>query len=373
MRRAYFDLRGVPPSPEEAARFLNDTKPGAYERLLDQLLASPQYGERWGRHWLDAAGYVDTQAKDFDAVKYDIAEGMWRYRDYVIKATNDDKPWNRFLTEQMAGDELVDWRTAKKYTPEIVESLAATGYLRNVLDITDDDITNLPVERYEALFKLMEKVSSSTMGLTMACARCHTHKFDPIPQRDYYRMLALFTNALNPTSWIQPKKRIQYTVSKAEQGEIEHHNKEVDRAVGELKEQLAKVRGPYEQRLLEDKLKALPEAIQDDVRLALATAEDKRDEVQKFLVRKFGKVLAVSDEEVAKVLKEADAPTLKRLECRFKRGKGIAENWMLFRPWMSVSPLPFDCYSVEARSPGPKVTPGFLIHSPRQSRCHTSA
>ena len=156
---------------------------------------------------------------------------MWHYRDYVIKSTNDDKPWNRFLTEQVAGDELVDWRNATKYTPETIELLTATGYLRNVLDITDDDITNLPVERYEALFKMMEKVSSSTMGLTMACARCHTHKFDPIPQRDYYRMLALFTNALNPTSWIPPKNRIQPTVSKSEQEEIERHNKEVDRAL----------------------------------------------------------------------------------------------------------------------------------------------
>ena len=212
LRRAYFDLLGIPPTPEEAAAFLNDTKPGAYERLLDRLLASPQYGERWGRHWLDAAGYVDTQAKDFDAMKPDIAEGMWHYRDYVIKSINDDKPWNRFLTEQLAGDELVDWRTSTKYTPETVELLTATGYIRNVLDITDDDITNLPVERYEALFKMMEKVSSSTMGLTMQCARCHSHKFDPIPQRDYYRMLALFTNALNPTSWIQPKNRVQPTV-----------------------------------------------------------------------------------------------------------------------------------------------------------------
>ena len=96
--------RKLPPS--------STTKPGAYERLIDRLLASPHYGERWGRHWLDAAGYVDTQAKDFEAIRPDIAQGMWHYRDYVIKSTNDDKPWNRFLTEQVAGDEMVDWRNA---------------------------------------------------------------------------------------------------------------------------------------------------------------------------------------------------------------------------------------------------------------------
>src|SRR5207237_284523 len=146
------------------------------ERLIDRLLASPQYGERWGRHWLDVAGYVDTTDKDFEPSHAQLAEGIWRYRDYVIRSINSDKPWDRFLTEQIAGDELIDWRKAPKYTPETLDLLAATGYMRTVLDITDADITNLPVERYEALFKLVEKVSSSTLGLTVGCARCHTHK-----------------------------------------------------------------------------------------------------------------------------------------------------------------------------------------------------
>jgi len=362
LRRAYFDLLGIPPSPEEAFAFLNDTKPSAYERLIDRLLASPQYGERWGRHWLDAAGYVDTQAKDFEATKYDIAEGMWHYRDYVIKATNDDKPWNRFLTEQIAGDELTDWRNAKKYTPETVELLTATGYLRNVLDITDDDITNLPVERYEALFKLMEKVSSSTMGVTMACARCHTHKFDPIPQRDYYRMLAVFTTALNPTNWIQPKNRTQYTVSKPDQEEIERHNKEVGRALTDLKQQLATVRNPYEQRILEDKLKTVPDAIREDIRVALATVADKRDTIQNFLVGKFGKSLAVGDAEVRKSLKEADVSTMERLD-------GQIQTWTSYRRKLDVVQAVWDVGEPptirllqrgSAESPGPRVVPGFL-------------
>src|SRR5207247_7199997 len=115
-----------------------------------------------------------------------------------------------------------------------------------------------PVERYESLFKLVETVSSSTMGLSVACARCHTHKFDPIPQRDYYRFLALFTPAYNPTNWLQPKNRFQYAVSKSDQQEIERHNADIDRSVNELKKQLAAVRRPYEQRLLDGKLKAIP-------------------------------------------------------------------------------------------------------------------
>lgn len=362
LRRAYLDLLGIPPTPEEAAAFLNDTKPGAYERLIDRLLMSPQYGERWGRHWLDAAGYVDTQAKDFDAIKYDIAEGMWRYRDYVIKATNDDKPWTRFLTEQIAGDELVDWRTAKKYTPEIIESLTATGYLRNVLDITDDDITNLPVERYEALFKLMEKVSSSTMGVTMQCARCHSHKFDPIPQRDYYRMLAVFTTGLNPTNWIQPKNRIQYTVSKPDQEEIERHNKEVDRSIAELKKQLDTVRKPYEERLREEKLKTVPDSIREDIRVALATPEDKRDDVQKYLFRKFGKPLTISDDEIRKVLKEADVSTVERLTSQIQTWTGYRRKLDVIQAvWDAGEPPTIRLLQRgSAESPGPKVVPGFL-------------
>ena len=214
MRRAYFDLIGLPPTPEEIRTFVADTKPGAYERLIDRLLASPHYGERWARQWLDAVGYVDTTGKDYDAKILELAEGMWLYRDYVVKSINDDKPWDRFLSEQIAGDEMVDWRSAKHFTPQTVELLTATGYMRNILDITWDDIENLPANRFEAIFKLVEKVSSSTLGLTVGCARCHSHKFDPIPQRDYYRFLSLFTTAYNPSDWITPKKRFLWAVSK---------------------------------------------------------------------------------------------------------------------------------------------------------------
>ncbi|MFT5528342.1 MAG: mono/diheme cytochrome c family protein, partial [Pirellulaceae bacterium] len=193
LRRSYFDLIGLPPTPEQAREFLEDERPDAYEHLIDQLLASPHYGERWGRYWLDAVGYVDTSGKDHDPKSPTLSEGYWRYRDYVVAATNSDTPWDRFLTEQIAGDELVDWRNAAEYTPEIRELLTATGFLRNVLDATNEDISNLPFDRYEALFKLMERVSSSTMGITLACARCHSHKFDPIPHTDYYRFMSVFT------------------------------------------------------------------------------------------------------------------------------------------------------------------------------------
>src|SRR5262249_16790695 len=151
MRRAYFDLIGLPPTPEEIRAFQADTKPGAYEGLIDRLLTSKHYGERWGRPWLDAAGYVDTTGKDFDPKRPEKGEGLGGDRGYVIDSNNSDKPWDRFLTEQLAGDEMIDWRSAKHLTPKMVELLTATGYLHTILDITWDDIENLPINRFEAL------------------------------------------------------------------------------------------------------------------------------------------------------------------------------------------------------------------------------
>jgi len=265
---------------------------------------------------------VDTTGKDFDAKTLEMAEGMWRYRDYVIESINHDKPWDRFLTEQIAGDEMVDWRSAKHLNPKMIELLTATGYLHSILDITWDDIENLPINRFEALFKLVEKVSSSTMGLTMGCARCHTHKFDPIPQRDYYRFVSLFTTAYNPNAWIKPKDRYLWPVSKEDKEEIDRHNAEIDKPVAELAKQLAAERKPYEERLLNEKLKSLPEVIRGDAKLALETPKEKRDEVQKFLFTKFGASLDVKDTEVRKSFTEADKAAVEKLEAQIQTWNG---------------------------------------------------
>jgi hypothetical protein len=360
-RRAWLDLTGLPPTPAQLDEFLADTKPGAYERMIDRILASPHYGEKWGRQWLDAVGYIDTTGKDFNPVKAEYAEGMWRYRDYVIEAFNNDKPWDRFLTEQLAGDELADWRSAAKFGPEIEKLLAATGYLRTILDITEEDISNLPVERYEALFKLVEKVSSSTLGLTVGCARCHSHKFDPIPQRDYYRFLALFTTAYNPTDWLQPQNRHLYTVSKSDKEEVDRYNKQFDKPLEDLKKQLATLRKPYETRILDDKLKAVPEAIRDDVRAAIEAPADKRDEVQKYLFSKFNAGLKVGPKEVEKLLTAADKSALEKLEAdvaateaKKKKLEKIQALWDVGTP-----PTIRLLQRGSADAPGPRVTAGF--------------
>jgi len=179
IRRAYFDMIGLPPSPEEVQAFLADTTPQAWEKVVDRLLASPHYGERWGRHWLDLVRYAETNSFERDGDK----PFVWRYRDYVIRSFNEDKPYDRFVREQIAGDEL------DVVTPE---SLIATGYYR--LGIWDDE----PADPEQALYDDLDDIANTTgqtfVGLTVGCARCHDHKIDPFPQKDYYRFLAFFRN-----------------------------------------------------------------------------------------------------------------------------------------------------------------------------------
>ena len=237
LRRASLDLLGLPPSLAAQTAYRADTAPGAYERMIDRLLGDPRYGERWGRHWMDAAGYVDVRLFDGDAATVYLNDGMWRYRDYCIEAHNSDMPWDRFITEQLAGDELVAWDTMKRWTPEVQQKLIATGFLRNVEDPTSEEQYGVK-ERYDVLFDLVKTVSSSLMGLTLECARCHSHKYDPIPQRDFYRFMACFEPAMNVHDWRKPQQRFLHTVSAAEKAEVDAHNGAVAEQVKVLTEQL---------------------------------------------------------------------------------------------------------------------------------------
>ncbi len=210
MRRAYFDLIGLPPSPTEVDEFLRDDSEFAWSRLLDRLLASPHFGERWGRHWLDAVGYSEVRGTDYNQEldrKQDYAPGMWLYRQYVIDSLNQDKPYDQFLTEQLAGDELVDWRSLPTLTAEARELLVATSFLRTAPDLTWDSPDNTLITRMGVLNQTLETVANNVLGLSLECARCHTHKFDPITQRDYYRMMAVFTPAMDPHGWLTPHDR----------------------------------------------------------------------------------------------------------------------------------------------------------------------
>ena len=181
LRRAYYDLIGLPPTPAEVDAFVKDASPGAYAAVIDRLLASRQYGEKWGRHWLDLVRFAETNSYERDNPKPNV----WRYRDYVIRAFNSDKPYDQFIKEQLAGDEMP--REEDNYDPII-----ATGYYR--LGIWDDDPADKLQARYENLDDLVATTGQVFLGLTVDCARCHDHKIDPIPQKDYYRLLSFFQN-----------------------------------------------------------------------------------------------------------------------------------------------------------------------------------
>src|SRR5437660_12106217 len=202
-RRVSFDLIGLPPNPEESDSFLNDKSPNAYEKVVDRLLASPQYGERWARHWLDLARYAESEGFKSDETR----PNAWRYRDYVIKSFNENKPYDRFMKEQIAGDEL--W-------PDNPEARVATAFNRHYPD--ESNARNLMQRRQEILDDITDAVGATYMGLTYGCARCHNHKFDPILQADYYRLQAFFANtaADDHIAMLPPDKVAEYRQRKAE-------------------------------------------------------------------------------------------------------------------------------------------------------------
>ncbi len=209
IRRVFLDLLGLPPSLDEIDAFVDDSRPDAYERMVERVLASPHFGERWGRHWLDGAGYVDVVGGDNDAATVKLGDGSkWRYRDHVVAALNEDRPWKRFLIEQIAGDELIDWRKAAVFTPDIVDKLVATGFLRTAADDTDENELNTLDIRHGIQQRTGEVLINNLLGLTLQCAKCHDHKYEPIGQRDYYRIMADLAPAFNPHNWLQPQKRV---------------------------------------------------------------------------------------------------------------------------------------------------------------------
>jgi len=175
IRRAYLDMTGLPPTIAEVNAFLNDPSPKAFSKVVEDLLASPHYGERWGRHWLDLVRFADSGGFEYDRDR----PSAWRYRDYVIRSFNQDKPYDRFLKEQIAGDEI--W-------PDSADARTGTGYLRLGLE------NNLKNEqtRLDELDDLVATTANAFLAVTVGCARCHNHKFDPIPQKDYYGMQAVF-------------------------------------------------------------------------------------------------------------------------------------------------------------------------------------
>ncbi len=254
IRRAYYDLTGLPPSADQVRDFLDDSDPLAFEKIVDQLLDSPHYGERWGRHWLDLVRYAETNSYERDGPK----PNAWKYRDYVIKSLNDDKPYDQFLREQLAGDEVDD---------VTIETLTATGYYR--LGIWDDEPADPLLARYDGLDDIIMTTGQAMLGLTLNCARCHDHKIDPIPQKDYYGFLAFLADV---TPWgtrgdqksnnqieVSQDKTLEYRRLEVQLKEITDHLREIEQQ-GIIKMDAADQRaseGPESERakVLKEKLR----------------------------------------------------------------------------------------------------------------------
>jgi hypothetical protein len=251
IRRAYFDLIGLPPSPEDVDKFVHDTSPGAYAKLIEDLLASPRYGERWARHWLDVVRYSDSGGFETD-IYYPNA---WRYRDYVIKSFTEDKPYDRFVQEQVAGDELwtdnIDLQGTYQVAPAKLAHLEAwigTGLYTLGPELHESNM-NIPKLVYEQLTDAADTTGSVFLGLTVGCARCHDHKFDPLPQRDYYRLQAVFAPSHPEDTTVVPRHYLEdyrqsYTklmvVSEARAACLLFERKVTDRVTARLKAKYSK-------------------------------------------------------------------------------------------------------------------------------------
>ncbi len=292
LRRAAFDLSGLPPDPQQVHQFSAANHDDAWTELIDQLLDSPHYGERWARHWLDVAGYAESAGILNEDRPLPLA---WKYRDYVIRSFNADKPWDRFLQEQIAGDELTDYwtkyETAAELPDDVIEGIIATGFLRTAADASRPDFSTIKnasaLYFYPTLFDTLQIVCSSTMGLTVQCARCHSHKFDPIPQTDYYRMQAVFTSVYRPDQWIPQMERRLLIASKQQREEADRINADADVQVKALNEQLTTLKTAAVEKLLAERQAELPEDIRAEVSTALDTAADSRTDRQKELAEKY--------------------------------------------------------------------------------------
>src|SRR5450432_1293032 len=292
LRRACFDLIGLPPTPEEVEAFVADQSPDAFEKVVDRLLASPQYGERWGRHWLDLARFAESEGFKSDEAR----PNAWRYRDYVIQSFNSDKPYDRFVQEQIAGDEM--W-------PGSPEARIATAFHRSYPD--ESNARNLFQRRQEILDDITDTTGAVFMGLTYGCARCHTHKFDPILHADYYRLQAFFANTA-ADDHIPMMSAEQMAVFKQRKAAWEDKTEDV-------RAQIATLLGPVKQRVIQDYFDKYPPELQTMITKP-ATA---RNPFETQMWAKAKPYLEMSDTDAAKQLRGEQKKAYEALKAELDR------------------------------------------------------
>ncbi|MFN7542054.1 MAG: PSD1 and planctomycete cytochrome C domain-containing protein [Acidobacteriota bacterium] len=318
IRRAYLDMLGIPPTPQQVEAFLADNSPNAWQTVVDRLLASPHYGERWARHWMDVARYADSGGYEYDRDR----DNAWRYRDYLTRGFNADKPYDRFLQEQIAGDELF---------PGDNDASIATGFLRLG---PENNIKNEQT-RLDELDDVVSTTANSLLALTVGCARCHNHKFDPIPQKDYYRLQAVF--------WpIKPEERPLVSPD-----QVDAHKAELKRIQdlqAPLKKELEALIKPYKDAYIAEKKAALPPYM----KLALATPPEQRNEGQKLNVIQIEKTLMGTPESLPQRFSPAD----KARHVELNQQIAALEK-------QKPKPLPTAMAITEA---GPQPEPSYFLH-----------
>ena len=315
IRRITFDLTGLPPTPEEVAAFAGDSRPDAYGRLVERLLASPAYGERWARHWMDAAGYADS---DGGAPQDDVRKYVYRYRDWLVRSLNADRPWDRMLREQIAGDEMLTPPYAN-LSPDAIDKLAATGFLKLAPDGTADGALDPVTARNDVIAETIKSVSTAVLGLTVGCAQCHAHRYDPITQQDYFRIRAVFEPAFDTAEWRLPKARLISLWGEAETKRAG----EVDAELAAIEKERIAALDAVVKEVLEREIAAAPEAVRAKLREARDVPADKQTAEQKALLKEYPRVIVslgnVSLYEAAKVDKIQKDAEAKSGEVRKKR------------------------------------------------------
>jgi hypothetical protein len=356
IRRVHLDLLGLPPDLDDLQRWSTSTDRNWYSKMIDHVLSSPRYGERWGRYWLDLAGYADSEG----GISADpLRPVAWKYRDYVIQAFNQDKPYDEFLLEQLAGDELVGQLQPSTVTSDTVDKLVATGFLRMGIDETGSRTMNFVPERLKVVADALSVVSSGLMGLTMECARCHSHKYDPIPQRDYYRLKAVFQGALDEHDWSSFKQRKLNVATKEHLRRIADTNPPLEKQQKALLTKQKQLETALRLNLLRHHHPDQSDADNQTTLKALKKADNTRTLPEKELVERLQKAELVPDSnQPASVLDgraeaEQVRKTLHRLRQTMVPPKTIRALWDMGRP----SPT-YILRRGEHDKPGPLVGPG---------------
>ena len=362
IRRVAFDLTGLPPSSAEIQEFQNDPAADAYEKMVDRYLQSPRYGERWGRHWLDVAGYADSEGNGNDDTPRPYA---YKYRDYVIRAFNADKSFDQFIIEQLAGDELAlpPWNNL---TADQIEKLAASGFLKLGVDGTASGGADEALAANQTVADALKIVGSSLLGLSIGCAQCHDHKYDPIPQADYFRLRAIFEPAIDPSHWRRPVQRLVSLYTDADRAKAAA----VDAEAQTLQTEFNAKQSKFVAEALEKELLKHPEELRTALRDAYNTPGDKRTEEQKKLLADRPSVNISPG--VLYQYNQAAADELKKDQEKInaKRAEKPVEDFVSATAEVAgVVPTTHLHYRGDYRQPKQPVTPGDLtIAAPDGSR-----